>query len=75
MSHDPLNRYNKRVRAFFLIQDLKHYTSLFIDSIASISYISSSFLSNVRNFIDQNETKLETSKSGYTGMYNREQKE
>jgi hypothetical protein len=27
------------------------------------------FLSNVRNFIDQNETKLETSKSEYTGMY------
>ena len=26
------------------------------------------FLSNVRNFIDQNETKLETSKSD-TGMY------
>jgi len=28
------------------------------------------FLSNVRNFINQNETKLETSKSEYTGMYN-----
>jgi hypothetical protein len=27
------------------------------------------FFSNVRNFIDQNETKLETSKSEYTGMY------
>jgi hypothetical protein len=25
--------------------------------------------SNVRNFIDQNETKLETSKSKYTGIY------
>ena len=27
------------------------------------------FGSNVRNFIDQNETKLETSKSKYTGIY------
>jgi hypothetical protein len=27
------------------------------------------FLSNVRNFIDQNKTNLETSKSEYTGMY------
>jgi hypothetical protein len=27
------------------------------------------FLSNVRNFIDQNETKLETNKSEYTDMY------
>jgi hypothetical protein len=27
------------------------------------------FLSNIRNFIDQNETKLETNKSEYTGMY------
>jgi len=27
------------------------------------------FISNIRNFIDQNETKLETSNSKYTGMY------
>jgi hypothetical protein len=27
------------------------------------------FLSNVRNFISQNKTKLETNESEYTGMY------